>query len=108
MKRPKKNERVDALKRLLKELGIYNAFIRDRKEQHPSMSGFWIDDYFPDIIDRTFVWSRTNNPELWTFLNINSRCMFPIAILNDKAVFNALKERCSNFLKKYGQKRKST
>lgn len=64
----KKEKNVKRFKRILKELGIYNLYIRERRKQYPGVEVFSVAGRYSSlssIIDYSFTWADTKNPELW-------------------------------------------
>ena len=63
---------IRCVKRLFKELGIYNVWIKNRKKQLTHKENFWaLPSTFCNLIDRSFIWSLTNENKLWDELYNN-------------------------------------
>ena len=88
-----------ALKRLLKELGIYQAYINDRLKQYCPPTEMWglKCECLPDIIDRSFIWARTRHEALWENLHDQSKFWRPEEIIRDKAEIERLKDVCKRY-----------
>ena len=66
-------EKIKAFKRLLKELGIYKAWMRNRKKhcEQAGVKNFYAPISNPclqDIINSSFAWVSTDCPPLWSLL----------------------------------------
>ena len=98
-------------KRILKELGIYSEFIRERKKyilsfnmsvaQNDSkvLPTFFLDIYtLYKLLFISFTWSKTENPLLWeTLYNKLVRCgMSNKEILNSNDAIKELKKIVKN------------
>jgi hypothetical protein len=63
-----KERNIKRFKRILKELGIYNLYIRERRKQYPDVKVFSVAGRYSSlssIIDYSFTWADTKNPDLW-------------------------------------------
>ena len=68
MGKENKEKNIKRFKRILKELGIYTAYIRERKKYAPDGGVFSVAGRYSSlssIIDYSFTWADTKNPELW-------------------------------------------
>ena len=67
------NEKRKAFKRLLKELGVYEAWMRNRKNHcintdSKNFFGPLNNIHLQDIINSSFAWVLTDCPPLWSLL----------------------------------------
>jgi hypothetical protein len=63
-----KKRNIKRFKRILKELGIYALYIRERKRQYPNSGVFSVAERYShlgNLIDYSFTWANTKNPNLW-------------------------------------------
>ena len=63
-----KEKNIKCFKRILKELGIYNLYIRERRNQYPDLKVFSVAGRYSSlssIIDYSLTWADTKNPGLW-------------------------------------------
>lgn len=63
-----KERNIKCFKRILKELGIYNLYIRERRKQCPNAGVFSVAGRYSSlssIIDYSLTWADTKNPDLW-------------------------------------------
>ena len=101
-----------ALKRLLKELGIYHLWIKNRMKystyaaQKPEgfKKYFWpyLSNNFAELIDDSFTWNRTGQEELWEELNALAICNdYPSKILKNQQIIDELNETCKHYLDSY-------
>lgn len=97
-----REKEIRDLKRLLKELGIYTIWIKNRKKElHGSQSlHFWsLPRFFNNIIDDSFTWSATKEELLWEELYDNTYCdNTPSEILRHNYMVEELKEICKSLL----------
>lgn len=96
-------------KRLLKELGIYSEFIRERRKHLRRCYGnamssvfnviFLPNDGLCGLLYFSFTWSKTENPLLWETL-YNKLAEYGMmsngAILNDNEIMKKLKKIVKN------------
>ena len=64
-------KRIKCFKRILKELGLYSAYIRERRRLRPLDNVFSVVKRYTSlsvIIDYSFTWHETNNAEIWSEL----------------------------------------
>ena len=64
-------KRIRCFKRILKELGLYSAYIRERRKLRPADNVFSTVERYKSlsaIIDYSFTWADTNNEEIWSEL----------------------------------------
>jgi hypothetical protein len=64
-------KRIKCFKRILKELGLYSAYIRERRRLRPLDNVFSVVERhksLPVIIDYSFTWNDTDNSEIWSEL----------------------------------------
>ena len=76
-----------AFMRVLKELGIYRVYLEDLKvasaqNSGPSFPGTY-DDSFSELIDWSFVWSRTRHMELYKHLHNTTFSEAPSSMILD-------------------------
>lgn len=78
-----------ALKRILKEIGLYNLWLREREltdknENINKRKGIFKikyvedDSSFSSIIDESFWWDSTTTPDLWEDLYESAECKISI------------------------------
>ena len=63
-----KERNIKRFKRILKELGIYTLYIRERRKQYPGIEVFSVAGRYSSlssIIDYSLTWANTKNPDLW-------------------------------------------
>ena len=93
-----------AVKRLLKELGLFHIWIKNRKSYgrgNFNLQLFWqLPDNFARFIDESFTWSATKEEWLWEELYDNSYCQdyTPSEILRHNYMVEELKEICKSHL----------
>jgi hypothetical protein len=93
-----------AVKRLLKELGLFHIWIKNRKSYDRgnfNLRHFWqLPDNFARFIDESFTWSATKEEWLWEELYDNSYCQdyTPSEILHHNYMVEELKEICKSHL----------
>lgn len=101
MKRQKikiNNKTIKKFKRLLKELGIYKAWLESRLFYIVTVNEialFSVIEYaeLSNIINYSFTWSDTGNPNLWEAIFYSSASKYEINyILNHEEVLSELKE----------------
>ncbi len=90
---------LKAFKRVLKEIGIYNYYIYERRKRVEKFDRY--SDWkifscqcgvgFSSIIDNTLSWSETFYPELWDRLYEAARNKSSTFILNNEYYMNDLK-----------------
>ena len=64
-------KRVKCFKRILKELGLYSVYIRERRKLRPTNNVFSVVERHKSlsiIIDYSFTWNDTDNSEIWSEL----------------------------------------
>jgi hypothetical protein len=105
------NEKIKAFKRLLKELGVYKAWMRNRKKRCEKNG---INNFFEplrnkslqDIINISFAWISTDCPPLWSLLWKEFAGMYlddTYKTVQNKHLVNKIKEKIKEELEKYEQ-----
>ena len=92
-----------AVKRLLKELGLFHIWIKNRKScvrGNFNLQLFWqLPNNFALFIDESFTWSATKEEWLWEKLYNNTYCdNTPSEILRHNYMVEELKEICKSLL----------
>jgi hypothetical protein len=98
-------KRIKCFKRILKELGLYSAYIRERKKLCPTNNVFSVAERYKSlsvIINYSFTWSDTNNAEIWAELcHISSYSPFrtdEVTFFATKTGLDYLKTKMKNVL----------
>lgn len=105
------NEKRKAFKRLLKELGIYKAWMRNRKKHcvktdNKNFFGPLNNLSLQDIINSSFAWVLTDCPPLWSLLWHEFTGMYldnTYEKVANKHLVNKIKKRIKEELEKYEQ-----
>ena len=104
-------EKIKAFKRLLKELGVYKAWMRNRKNHciktgSKNFFGPLNNIHLQDIINSSFAWVSTDCPPLWSLLWHEFTGMYidkTYEKVANKRFVNTVKKRITEELEKYEQ-----
>lgn len=105
------NEKRKAFKRLLKELGVYEAWMRNRKNHciktdNKNFFGPLNNLSLQDIINSSFAWVLTDCPPLWSLLWDKFTGMYldnTYEKVANKHLVNRIKTRIKEEIEKYEQ-----
>jgi len=91
-------QQITYFKRLLKELGIYGLWLKNRKNfasKNPSESQNLLSNEpmrFSWYIGKSFYWLDTDNEFLWVELYFADQISTPLEILKNQDILNKLKK----------------
>lgn len=91
-----KNCMVNKLKRLMKELGLYTVYIKDRKitgheDPFSIANDISKENSFSYLIDCSFLWGDTMHNTMWRELCLSTNAKWA-EVLNDRREMQRLKE----------------
>ncbi len=106
-----KKEKIKLFKRFLKELGIYDAWMRNRKNHCKIFNCTKIfaplkNNEIPEVINSSFAWVDTDCSYLWALLyNVTSRIYFEnvIDFLSNKSRLDSIKKRIKIEIEEHGK-----
>ena len=97
-----KNCMVNKLKRLMKELGLYTVYIKDRKitgHEDPFKIANEIDKghSLSYLIDISFIWDNTGHSRMWNELCASTDARWE-EVLNDRCEMQRLKDIVNTYI----------